>query len=415
MVTRKKNLFHWAICCAISLLASPLFAKGDKQAGPAAKAEAPNRDDAEPNGGERDGVERDGVERDGVERDGVDLNGADSTPGDTTTSEDDAARDDDARDDGQASRGPPNAELPTAGGFQFWTDKLFFHGWHIQCNAISGHHRLLDEHEVRHGWGTWDECCQRLEQIKREEHLAPMRGKAVIVLHGLFSSRLFTSSMCDYLREHGDYEVFSMGYASTRASVGDHAQGLASIVEHLDGVEEINFVAHSLGNLIVRHYLGDCLRASPDGKLDPRIRRMVMLGPPNHGATRAKLWSDSAVFSGLFNVVVGELGQELSVDWGQLEEKLVIPPLEFGILAGGCGDDEGWHAKIPGDDDGVVGVAETRLSNATDFKLLHLKHRGLARDKQSQEYTLRFLQRGYFVSAEERTPIPEEPTDESRN
>ena len=84
---------------------------------------------------------------------------------------------------------PPRSLHPTLGGKQFWTDELFFHQWRIQHNARSGEFRLLDADNFQHASGGYVECRAKLEEIKRARHLAPMQGKVVIVLHGLFRTR----------------------------------------------------------------------------------------------------------------------------------------------------------------------------------------------------------------------------------
>ena len=53
------------------------------------------------------------------------------------------------------------------------------------------------------------------------------------------------------------------------------------MIRSLEGITEINFVAHSLGNLVVRHWLKDFAdekRTLPKGQT---FGRMVMLAPPN--------------------------------------------------------------------------------------------------------------------------------------
>src|SRR5262245_24703007 len=63
---------------------------------------------------------------------------------------------------------PANLATPTLGGMQFWQDELLFHAWRIQRNVFTGHYRLLDDHDWRQAWGTFDECQARLEDSKRE-------------------------------------------------------------------------------------------------------------------------------------------------------------------------------------------------------------------------------------------------------
>jgi len=289
--------------------------------------------------------------------------------------------------------GPPNVPMPTLGGRQFWSDQLFFQGWHIQRNSITGYYRLLDEHDFRHAWGTLTDCRTALERIKRDRHLPRMRGKAVILLHGLFRSSASMEKLAKCLREQGHDTVFNVTYASTQSGVGEHAESLARIIANLDGIEEINIVAHSMGNIVARRYLAD-----HEDKPDPRLRRMVMLGPPNHGSLGAVVLAENAIFTTL----TGQAGQELGIQWGDLEERLATPTFEFGIIAGGKQDDRGFNPLLPGDNDAIISVDTTRLAGASDFIIVPVIHSFLMDDARVGEYTLRFLQKGHFVSREER-------------
>jgi pimeloyl-ACP methyl ester carboxylesterase len=310
---------------------------------------------------------------------------------------------------------PPNVPLPTTGGKQFWTDELFFRQWRIQRNVFTGHFRLLDEKDRRQAWGTLEQCRDRLEEIKRTRRLPPMRGKAVIVLHGLVRSHDSMNGLCKHLRERGHFEVFNVTYASTQGEIGDYAAALGRIVQRLEGIEEISFVGHSLGNIVIRYYLAGEGRQQAEGKQpatqvkekatpgrpDPRIKRFVMLAPPNHGSLAALVLAETQLFKG----VAGGAGQQLGRDWDKLEGKLATPAFEFGVLAGGKSDGQGFTRLLPGDDDGTISVDTTRLAGACDFAVLPVRHTFIMDDPRVQEYTLRFLQKGCFVSAGKRQPI----------
>ena len=295
-----------------------------------------------------------------------------------------------------------NLVSPTLGGKQVWADELLFRDWRIQRNSLTGHYRLLDGRNFRHAWGTYDDCCAKLSVLKRERNLAPMSGKAVIVLHGLFRSHGSMSKLANYLADSGEYTVFSFGYASTRADVELHAGCLARVIQNLEGIDEINLVAHSLGNLVLRRYLADATDELAGRKPDPRLHRIVMLGAPNNGAELARTLSRTP----LFRFVVGQVGHELGHGWTDLAPKLAIPCCEFGIIAGGRGDGRGYSPILPGDDDMVVTVEETRLPGARDFKVLPVLHSFMMNDTAVMEHTLRFLEHGHFVSEEAREPIP---------
>jgi pimeloyl-ACP methyl ester carboxylesterase len=302
------------------------------------------------------------------------------------------------------STGYPNAVTPTLGGKQFWADELFFHDWHIQRNVFTGHYRLLSGANLRYAWGSFDECRAKLEIIKQQRKLPPMTGPGVIVLHGLFRTASAMSKISRYLREQGGYTVFNVSYPSTRGTVADHAASLARVIEHLDGIGELNFVAHSLGNLVVRHYLADHTNPGAGLRPDPRIKRMVMLGPPNQGA----LIAETLGKVGAFHVVAGASASQMAREWSLLEARLATPDFEFGILAGGRGTEKGYNPLLGEDNDLVVSVESTRLSGAADFAVLPALHSFMMDDATVHQYTLRFLEHGHFVSASERHPITAE-------
>jgi len=311
-----------------------------------------------------------------------------------------------AADDGDKTKGEAthirfNLPAPTFGGAQFWADVRLFHGWHIQRNVFTGHYRLLDENNLRYAWGSFDECAARLAEIRRKYSLPPMKGKAVICLHGLGRGPASMEPMAEYLRDKGGYTVFNVTYPSTRASVAEHAKALAEILEHLDGIEEIHFVAHSLGNVVLRHYLADATDEKTGRRPDRRIGRIVMLGPPNQGAELARQFGRHWAFE----VLLGDSAKELGADWNTFQKELATPAVPFGIIAGGKGQADGRNPLIHGDDDLVVGVEETKLSGASDFLVLPVLHTFMMRDEQVQACTLRFLQKGYFLTAEKRQPL----------
>lgn len=294
----------------------------------------------------------------------------------------------------------------TLGGNQFWADELFFHGWRIQRNTISKHCRLLDERDIRHTSGTFAKCQARLREIRVERQLEPMSGKAVLLLHGLGRTRASMRPLADFLQKEGGYTTFRVGYPSTRRTIHQHAQALGRIIDGLEGVEEIYFVGHSLGNIVIRRYLA----GSPSGvgdddpsarQIDPRIKRFVMLGPPNGGSRAAATFADNR----LVGAFLGSPGKELGSQWVWLQAELATPQCEFAIIAGGLGHDRGINPMLQGDNDGVVTVASARLDGADDFVLLPVLHSRLSSDPRAMESTLRFLQHGYLISEDARQRI----------
>ena len=283
----------------------------------------------------------------------------------------------------------------TLGGDQFWADEFIRSGWRIQRNAFSGHYRLLDTDNYRRALGTYDACRAKFDEFVEAEPITPKSKQAVVMLHGLLRSRDCMIPLADYLAEKGSYEIVNMSYPSTQADVHAHAAALDKVINNLEGIEEINFVAHSLGNLVIRDWLHEHYKPD-DAKY--KLGRFVMLGPPNNGAQFARNFKQNRLYS----IVTGPAGKQLGEGWEELAKVLQTPCCEFGILAGTAAIP---NPLVDGSDDGIVSVSETKLPGAADFRVLAGHHGHIRSSEAVGEMTLCFLQHGYFTSADERTPL----------
>ena len=108
----------------------------------------------------------------------------------------------------------------------------------------------------------------------------------------------------------------------------------------------------------------------------------------------------------LFRVFWGVSGAQIA-EWDSIQDRLAIPSGEFGVLAGGKGNATGHNPLIHGDDDFVVSVDETRLVGASDFYVVPTVHAIVMDHAATRSATLRFLQHGYFVAADQKQPILE--------
>jgi hypothetical protein len=130
-----------------------------------------------------------------------------------------------------------------------------------------------------------------------------------------------------------------------------------------------------------------------------------MLAPPNQGALLAETFANNVLFKEIF----GEAGQQLGRDWPELEKRLATPSFEFGIIAGGKGNGKGYNPMLPGDNDATISVDSAKLAGARDFAVLPVLHSFVMADQKVQEYALRFLQRGYFISEHQKHPLEKQP------
>jgi pimeloyl-ACP methyl ester carboxylesterase len=289
-------------------------------------------------------------------------------------------------------------------GWQFWTDVRFTGKWKIQRCANTPHHRLIDENEICRAWGSIDQCQRILDEKVADGTVQKNQGPIVIVIHGLMRTSGSMDRLADYLADRGNYSAVSFQYASTRDVVSQHAADLRHLIDHLGpDVTEINFVTHSLGGIVLRQYLADATDVAAGHQGDARIRRIVMLGPPNQGSKLARILKNNLIFK----IVAGAGGGELSNSWKHLESHLATPNCSFGIIAGGQTESHKiGNVFLPGRDDMVIRVDETRLAGADDFIVLPLFHATMMRQPQVMQATLRFLKDGYFISDAQRHALP---------
>jgi pimeloyl-ACP methyl ester carboxylesterase len=289
----------------------------------------------------------------------------------------------------------------TLGGKQLWNDDLVCHDWRIQRNVLTGTCRLIDGADVRQAWGTFEHCERTFEKLRERKNIEPMRGRVVVLLHGLGRSRSAMAGISQHLVTEGKLNVVSVGYASTRADIHKHAERLGRILSRMNEVTQLDFVAHSMGNIVLRRYMAMQLDKKTRQPCAATIGRVVMLCPPNHGAQAAeRLAPVNAV-----RFVGGPAFEQLGPEWASFKGSLAAPKCEFGILAGGRSDDEGYNPLIAGDDDMVISVATTKLAGARDYCVVPAPHTLFMDDKAVRQYTLNFLRDGHFVTKESRRAL----------
>jgi hypothetical protein len=152
----------------------------------------------------------------------------------------------------------------------------------------------------------------------------------------------------------------------------------------LTNPKKIHFVAHSLGNIVLRQYFKEHTLHNAG--------RLVMLGPPNQGSEVVdKL---GGVF--VFDWINGPAGQQLGTGTNSLPATLPPPPIETGVIAGTHSINWILSCLIPGPDDGKVSIKRVKLKGMQDFIALPVSHPFLMRDRDAITQTLHFLKNGRF-------------------
>lgn len=290
---------------------------------------------------------------------------------------------------------PSNFNLPfkTFGGKQFWTDIRVQDGWRIQRNHYTEHCRILDDKNVRQSWGSFNQCQQRFNAFVEAGKIRPYKKKIFVLLHGVIRTRNSFDPLKHYLQDQNVADIICWGYASTRQSINQHADKFAALLSHFPKDAEIYLVGHSMGNVVVRRYLKT--------NSDKRIKRMVMLAPPNQGSAFGRAVNDHLIFEVLWGVSGQELGGELT----KLVEQLETPNFEFGIIAGKLEMNLIRNPLLEGPSDLVVAVKETKLRGASDFRTVNSTHTRIMNQPETLQYVQRFLKSGYFESATTKQPI----------
>ncbi len=184
------------------------------------------------------------------------------------------------------------------------------------------------------------------------------------------------SGLAKALEATGHYHAVPLTYASTRASIADHAAAVREVIESLPSDATFSFVGHSMGNIVTRHLIGDLERDGDPHHILPRCESMVMLGPPNQGASIARALAPTRVFGW----VTGAGGMELGTHWETLENRLGTPPFPFLIVAGEKTVAGFENPLVAGKGDFIVSLEEARLDGAERIETVPVLHSYLMSD-----------------------------------
>lgn len=209
----------------------------------------------------------------------------------------------------------------------------------------------------------------------------------VVLLHGLARTSRSMDTMRDALVDDG-FEVINVDYPSRDHQIEELAtiavnSGISACRE-IEGLENIHFVTHSLGGILVRQYLA--------GDEIPELGRVVMLAPPNQGSAAVDKLADVPGFAWMN----GPAGRQLGT--GENSVPLALGPADFdlGIIAGKRSIDPVTSAVLQNPDDGRVTVDETKLDGMNDFVIVDHSHAFMMRMSLPIQLTIRFLRLGNF-------------------
>jgi pimeloyl-ACP methyl ester carboxylesterase len=201
-----------------------------------------------------------------------------------------------------------------------------------------------------------------------------MSGEVVLV-HGLWMPTAAMALLAARLKRRG-YRVRGFGYRG-RQPLEANIERLARFV---DG-GTAHLIGHSLGGVLVY----DMLAARPE----VRAARVVLLGAPVRGCFAGRRLSTQAIGRWLLGACAARW-EEREARWQRPEPLGVIA----GTLPLGLGRALG---RLPGDNDGVVCVAETAVEGMADRVLVPEGHSMLTVSGRVSALVERFLAAGRFA------------------
>ena len=211
---------------------------------------------------------------------------------------------------------------------------------------------------------------------------APDR-EAVVLVHGLGRSPASMLVLAQRL-EWAGYGVVTVGYKSLQTAFSEQVATVGSVVDRCCAESpQIHFVGHSLGGLVIRGYLAE---TPPE-----QLGRVVLLAPPNQGS----LFVDWLEEIPAATEVLGPVGSELGTDSTDIPATLPPPDYEMGIIAGNRSIQPIGHLAIPGPDDGIVSVEQTRVEGVPVI-VLPRSHAFIMSSRYTAQAVIKFLRTGEF-------------------
>ncbi len=186
-------------------------------------------------------------------------------------------------------------------------------------------------------------------------------------------------------REYG-LRTLLFSYPSVRGTLDENAAALAAFITQKND-HQAHLIGHSLGGVLALRMLAN----NPDFLPG----RVVCLGAPLSGSRAARFlnetqWAEEILGKSVPDAVI----HQTAVDWA----RHVVEQRDVGVIAGtvplGAGR---LFAKFHEDNDGTIGVSETRLAGIKDHLTMSVSHKGMLVSAAVADQAAAFIKRGRFL------------------
>lgn len=208
--------------------------------------------------------------------------------------------------------------------------------------------------------------------------------ETVVLLHGLARSSTSMESLASRLESEG-YRVLNLDYNSRKLPIQDLAKSIRErVIKQSKEARSVHFVTHSMGGIILRQIQ----KNAPI----PKLGRVVMLSPPNHGSEVVDQIKDTWYFKSLN----GPAGQQLGTKTTDFVQQMGPVDFELGVVTGDRSINWMNSLMIPSKDDGKVSVESAKVEGMSAFKVVHATHPMIMKNKAVIQEVIHFLQNGHF-------------------
>ena len=180
--------------------------------------------------------------------------------------------------------------------------------------------------------------------------------------------------------------VSLFNYPSVRGTLDENAAALATFIRE-QNVDVAHILGHSLGGVLALR-----MHANHPGFLRGRV---VCLGSPLTGSRAASYlheleWAEEIIGRSVPDAMINQTANEWAAQVAEIRDIGVIAgnvPLGFGRLV----------ANFDEDNDGTIGVSETRLDGAKDHLIMPVSHKGMLVSADVADQAAAFIKRGEFL------------------